>query len=127
MMDARTVLVVEDDASIRGLVVEILNDAGFVVLQADRGDAGLLLAEEHTPAVVLVNHGLPDMTGLDLLERLRCRESTRRIPVVLVSGRAQQLPNGAAGAERVIPMPFDIDALLMHVEQLAAFSHGAVV
>ena len=127
MMDARTVLVVESDASVRALIVELLDDAGFAVLQTDRGDAGLRLAEEHTPTVVLVDHVLPDMTGLDLLEHLRRHSTTRHIPVVMVSGRIQQLHDVGFGADRVLPMPFDIDVLLAHVEQLSTSSRRVAV
>jgi two-component system OmpR family response regulator len=85
----------------------------------------LHLAEEWVPSVVVVNHVLPDMSGLDLLDRLRGRRATRGIPVVLVSGRVRQLPSGATGADRVLPLPFDIDVLLAHVEQLAGAAGGA--
>jgi len=118
-MHDRTVLVVEDDPAISELVTELLDDAGYTVLQANLGRRGLRLAQEHTPSVMLVNNRLPDMSGLDLLERLRCQDATRRIPVVLVSGRTPQLTNDESVADRVLPMPFDIDVLLTHVEQLA--------
>ena len=125
-MRERAVLVVEDDPAIRALVAEILDDAGYTVLQTDVGQRGLQLAEQCAPAVVVVNHTLPDMSGLDVLERLRRRPSTRHIPVVLVSTRMQQLPAVGTGADRVLPMPFDIDALLTHVEELATSSGVAV-
>jgi CheY-like chemotaxis protein len=66
------------------------------------------------------------MSGLDLLERLRDQRATRNIPVVLVSGRVQQLSPTGTGAECVLPLPFDIDVLLAHVEQLAGAAGGAV-
>jgi len=50
---------------------------------------------------------------------------TRRIPVVLVSGRTPQLTNDESVADRVLPMPFDIDVLLTHVEQLALSGSGS--
>ena len=119
-------LVVEDDPSIRALVTELLDDAGFSVLQTHLGQRGLRLAEEHTPTVVLVNQSLPDMSGLDVLERLRRRAATRHIPVVLVSGHLPRSADDAFGADRVLPMPFDIDVLLTHVEQLAMWSRDSV-
>ena len=121
----RSVLVIEDDPAIRGLIAELLDEAGYTVLEAGLGRGGLRLAEEHAPSVVLVNHRLPDMSGFDVLERLRRGPSTRRIPVVLVSGRIRPPADGPAVADRVLPMPFDIDVLLAHVEQLALRSKGA--
>lgn len=125
-MPDRTVLVVEDDPAVSGLVVELLEDAGFTVLQARLGQQGLRLVEEYTPAVVLVNQMLPDMSGLDVLERLRHGPETRQIPVILISSRVQQLADGASNVDRVLPMPFDIDVLLTQVEQLALLSQGSV-
>jgi DNA-binding response OmpR family regulator len=128
-MQERTVLVVEDDPAISELVTELLDDAGYTVLTANLGRRGLRLAEEHAPSVMLVNNRLPDMSGLDLLERLRRHDATRRIPVVLVSGRSPRLSgDGTAegsAADRVLPMPFDIDVLLTHVEQLALAGNGS--
>ena len=124
-MNDRIVLVVDDDPAIRELMVELLDEAGYRVLAADFGKQGLGLAQEFIPSVVLVNHSLPDMSGLDLLERLRARPATKRIPVVLVTGRSPQ-PGQAGGADRILPMPFDIDVLLTHVEQLTLESRGSV-
>ena len=125
-MGNRSVLVVEEDFAVRALIVELLTEAGYTVLEASRGTGGLDLAEERLPSVVVVNHVLPDMSGLDLLERLRDRRVTRGIPVVLVSGHIRQLPSTSAAADRVLPLPFDIDVLLTHVDQLARTDGGAV-
>jgi DNA-binding response OmpR family regulator len=118
-MDDRRVLVVEEDPGVRALIVELLVDAGYTVLEASRGAGGLHLAVEQSPSLVVVNDVLPDMSGLDMLEQLRRRRLTREIPVVLVSGRFQQLSVEESAADRVLPLPFDIDVLLTHVEQLA--------
>jgi two-component system phosphate regulon response regulator PhoB len=120
------VLIVESDASVRALIVELLDEAGFAVVQTDRGDTGLLLVEEHSPSVVLVDHVLADMSGLDFFDHLRGRSTTRHIPVVMLSGRIQQLHDVGSGPDRVVPMPFDIDVLVAHVEQLAHLSRVAV-
>jgi len=69
-MAERTVLVVEDDEDVRGFVMDLLSDAGYAVLAAHDARQGLSLAQEHEPAVVLIDHVLPDSSGLDLLERL---------------------------------------------------------
>jgi len=125
-MGDHTVLVVEDDSSIRALIAEVLDEAGYTVLLANHGQRGLHLAQDCVPSVVLVNQRLPDMSGLEVLERLRCRPATRHISVVLMSGRSQQLADGTPGADRVLPMPFDIDVLLGHVDELVMSSVGSV-
>jgi DNA-binding response OmpR family regulator len=118
-MDQRTVLVVEDDVSIRELLTEVLNDAGYDVLVADHGRAVLQLAHQHAPAVAVVDHVLPDMSGLDVLERLRGCPFSRYVPVMLITGRAQQIAARNHGADRLLAKPFDIDVLLEHVDALA--------
>ena len=125
-MDDRSVLVVEEDPGIRELIVELLADAGYEVLEATHGSGGLHLAEVCSPSLIVVNHWLPDMSGVDMLAHLRRRPRTRDISTILVSGRLQQLDVGASGADRVLPLPFDIDVLLTHVEQLARVERVAV-
>jgi len=101
----------------------MLSDAGFAVLAAHDARQGLSLAQEHEPAVVLIDHVLPDSSGLDLLERLRTGRRTRHIPVVMVSA-ASWLEREACArrhrADQIVTKPFDIDVLLTHVDNLAA-------
>ncbi len=120
VVEARTVLVVEDDPAIRELVADLLADEGYAVLQAENGRQGLRLARELTPSVIMVDQVLPEMTGLEVLERLHAQLATRHIPVILVSGLAQTLRDGDHEADRVLSKPFDIDALLAHVDTLAS-------
>jgi DNA-binding response OmpR family regulator len=125
-MDQRTVLVVEDDAAIRTLIAELLDEAGYAVLEAACGRQALRLAHEHVPSVVLVDHRLPDMSGLDLLERLRTRPTSRYIPVMLVTGLAHRLVDRDHGADRVLSKPFDIGVLLEQVDALASSTRDGV-
>lgn len=119
VVDGRTVLVVEDDPSIRELVADVLADEGYAVLQAENGRQGLRLAREHAPSVIMVDQVLPEMTGLEVLERLHAQQTTRHIPVILVSGLAQSLRGSDHRADRVLSKPFDIEALLAHIDSLA--------
>jgi two-component system phosphate regulon response regulator PhoB len=125
-MNRRTVLVVEDDATIRELLTELLDDAGYAVVEAACGQAALQLAQEHGPSVVLVDQMLPDMSGLDVLTQLRTHHATRDMPVMLVSGRLEQLTAGAHGADCVLAKPFDIGVLLEHVGYLASHPRARV-
>ena len=125
-MERRTVLIVDDDPAIRELIAEILDEAGYTVLEADCGRPALRLAQEHVPTVVLVDQMLPDMSGLDVLERLRAQAASRYIPVLLVSGLAHQLAGGDHGADRVLAKPFDIIDLIEQVDALAGHSRDVV-
>lgn len=123
-MGQRTVLVVEDDALIRELLAEVLSDAGYDVVAADRGQSALHLAHERVPSVVVADHVLPDMSGLDVLERLHGHPASRHIPIMLISGRAQQIAAQAHGADRLLAKPFDIDTLLENVDALTSTPPG---
>jgi DNA-binding response OmpR family regulator len=125
-MTQRTVLVVDDDRSIRELIAELLDEAGFAVLEADTGGLALRLAREHRPSVVLMDARLPDMSGLDVLERLRTHQASRHIPVMLVSGLASRLVDLDHGADSVLGKPFNITALLEQVEYLASYEKTGV-
>ena len=125
-VDARTVLVVEDDPAIRELVADLLLDEGYAVLQAEDGRQAIRLAHEHAPSVIMVDQMLPGLTGLEVLEQLHAQRTTRHIPVILVSGLPQSLAADHR-ADRVLAKPFDIDALLAHVENLATLGTGRVL
>jgi len=125
-MEQRTVLVVDDDAAIRSLIAELLEEAGYAVLEASCGRQALQLADEHVPAVVLVDQRLPDMSGLDVLERLRTRLPSRHIPVIIVSGVAHQFVDGNHGADGILPKPFDILDLVEQVDHVAGYVRAGV-
>ena len=125
-MEQRTVLVIDDDAAIRSLIAELLDEAGYAVLEADCGRQALRLADEHVPDVVLVDHRLPDMSGLDVLERLRMRPASRHIPVIVVSGAAHQLAGRDHGADRILSKPFDIAELVEQVNAVACVVQDGV-
>ena len=118
MVDGKTVLVVEDDSTLRGLVAEVLVGEGYAVLEAGRGQQALHLAQEHEPDLVLADQGLPEMSGLELLDRLRAHPSTSRIPLVLVTGLPPEIHDPRPAG--VLAKPFDLEVLLLHVKQALA-------
>lgn len=78
------VLVVDDDAGVRETVVEILEGAGIEAYGAGTGAAALRRAAQTPPAVAVVDYRLPDMTGIDVVERLK--DSDPALPVIIVTG-----------------------------------------
>ena len=118
-MPHRTVLVVDDDPTIRDLLDTLLSDEGYVVFQAGNGKQAVLLAHEHQPSVILLDGVLPELSGLETLRMLRAGGGTRHIPVVMLSGRS------LSDAEEPLPevflgKPFDLEVLLTHVNRMAA-------
>ena len=103
MTTAPLVLIVDDNEKNLKLARDVLRAAGFRTLEADRGAAGVALAAEHLPDVVLMDLRLPDMDGADAARQLANGQRTSAIPVVALSalalegGVAWLLANGFAG------------------------------
>ena len=112
-----TVLIVEDDASIRDVCAEALADEGYAVRAAGDGVAGLAQLDED-PDVIVLDLAMPRMDGWEFLRRLREKHGHERTPVVLLTATGS---NGAsiAGAQAIIRKPFVLEALLRQVADLA--------
>lgn len=82
------ILLVEDDALLRHAFRLLLEDAGYSVVEAGSVKASLEVVEQETPALVLLDLGLPDGPGLDLARKLRGRPETADIPIVALTGRS---------------------------------------
>jgi two-component system, cell cycle response regulator DivK len=81
----RLVLIVEDNPRNAKLAADVLAAAGFRTLEATTGEAGLALADEHLPDVILMDLRLPDMDGADAARMLVGRSRTASIPVVALT------------------------------------------
>lgn len=122
----KTVLVVEDDPWIRSLMADLLTGEGYSVVQAADGKAGMDLAEEHNPDVILLDLAMPEKSGLDVLQELKSSRPTSDIPVIVVSAYAMlMMGSDARRADGVIQKPFDLADLLAQVEQATEKRHGA--
>ena len=89
-MSERTILLVEDSEAIRTAFTILLEDAGYRVLGAGTGGEALRLAAADAPGLVLLDMGLPDMSGLDVVRRLKAQDATAGIPVVALTGRDEE-------------------------------------
>jgi CheY-like chemotaxis protein len=114
------VLVVEDDAVLRELLIDVLSTEGYAVIEAGDGQEGLRLAEKHRPAVILLDQVLPRGSGMEILRQLQAEELTRYIPVVLVSGSAVEIQEPDPSPAGILPKPFDLEALLTQVSRLVS-------
>jgi two-component system KDP operon response regulator KdpE len=111
-MSGTAILVVDDEPAIRRLLAGILRRASYDMLECDTAREAIRLAVARKPAAVLLDLGLPDMDGLEALDRLR-RETG--LPVLIVSARDATAEKVAAldlGAEDYVTKPFDGDELL---------------
>lgn len=106
------ILVVDDDASIRQLVAELLRDVGYVVYEAQRGDDGVDMAHELHPDVVLMDLMLPGVNGVEATRRIKHDEETNDIRIIAMSAVDRALFGAPLLADAFLRKPFDIDDLL---------------
>lgn len=114
-------LIIEDDVSIAGLVRWILVKQGMKAWIAPTGEQGLEMAVSHEPQLVILDLGLPDMDGFEVLARLRSRAETAEIPVLILtmyngSHREQRARDLKANGYMI--KPFQIGELLKTVSRL---------
>ena len=124
MSDITTlVLVIEDDAAMRRFLRASLTAAGYRVAEAETGDAALKAAPLQPPDVVILDLGLPDMDGLEVIRNLR---TWSQVPIVVVSARGQEKDKVAAldlGADDYLTKPFSVGELLVRIR--VAMRHTA--
>ena len=114
-----SILVVEDEALIRHLVVDTLSDEGHSVWAAPSGEDGLRQLESETPDLLIVDLRMPGMSGQEFVRRQR--QNGHSIPVVVHSGSSEAKQVGRElGAIAVIHKPFDLDELIRIVERATA-------
>ncbi|MDE1167977.1 MAG: response regulator [Pseudomonas sp.] len=106
---AATILVVEDDAIVRMLIVDVLEELEFTVLEAEDGPAALQFVNDQAQVIdlMMTDVGLPGMDGKELA--LKARESRASLPVLFASGYAENIDVPAG--MHVIGKPFSIDQL----------------
>ena len=112
-----TVMIVDDEPDMRHLLRITLELAGYGVVEAAHGEAALEQVRRSPPQIVLTDQMMPRMNGRELIERLRAEETTKAIPIVMLSGtRAAQA--GADAADAVLGKPFDPTELIVLVDRL---------
>jgi two-component system, OmpR family, KDP operon response regulator KdpE len=113
------VLLVDDDATLRSALGIGLRAAGHEVLIAADGRTALQAAQEDRPDVVVLDLGLPDLSGIDVLRRLRAWST---MPVVVLSARAESIEKVEAldlGADDYVTKPFGMEELLARIRAAA--------
>ena len=108
------VLVAEDHEDTRFMLRIFLEARGFDVVEAANGEDALRLSETARPDVILLDGSLPRLDGVGVTSRLRSHNSSRRIPVIFLSGHAEPLARSAAfnaGCDDYLTKPFELDRL----------------
>ena len=111
-MNKPTILVVEDDQSVRNLMTTTLKAHDYHFLTAQNGDMGILEASSHNPDIVLLDLGLPDMDGIEVIKKIR---SWSNMPIIVISARSEdtdKIDALDAGADDYLTKPFSVEGLL---------------
>lgn len=120
-VERASVLVIDDDEQIRGLIVSLLRPMGHVVAQAGSVEEALEKIAQATPDLILVDMQLPGRTGFDILTEIRADPRTRLVPVVMITGAAThetKLKAIQAGVTDFIAKPFSPEELAARVRAL---------
>lgn len=116
------VLLVDDDHDTREMYSTYLSHSGMRVSEAPSGARALERAHEQRPDVIVTDISMPGMDGLELSRQLRTEGATRDVPIIAVSGNAQDRARDAdrAGCDLVLEKPCTPDTLLHAIEHILA-------
>ena len=111
-MNKLLILVVEDDPSIRKLITTTLKAHEYRYLSAANGQSAILEASSHNPDIVLLDLGLPDMDGVEIIRKIRAWSN---MPIIVISARSEdsdKIEALDAGADDYLTKPFSVEELL---------------
>src|SRR4029079_4095462 len=118
--DQPTVLVVDDSAPMREVIRGMIEQAGYLVAEADGGARALQLARLLQPQLITLDVMLPDLDGFDVIQVLRNDPLTRDLPVLFISATSERARALALGGSAFITKPFTSDELLIQIGTLLA-------
>ena len=120
-ISAPRVLVVEDEADLALLLAYNLEAEGYVAETVERGDEAELRLAENPPDLVILDWMLPGVSGLEICRRVRARETSRAMPVIMLTARgeeAERIRGLSVGADDYVVKPFSVPELMARVRAL---------
>ena len=111
-MNKTLILVVEDDKPVQNLMTTTLKAHDYKYLTAMNGETAILEASSHNPDIILLDLGLPDMDGIEVIKKIRTWSS---IPIIIISARSEDMDKVEAldaGADDYLTKPFSVEELL---------------
>jgi two-component system, OmpR family, KDP operon response regulator KdpE len=115
MNNSATIIVIEDEAQIRRFLRTTLSAEGYRIIEAETGKQGLTEAATRKPDLIILDLGLPDMDGVEVMKALRAWSS---VPVIILSARSQESDKISAldaGADDYLVKPFGVGELLARI------------
>ena len=123
-MKHRRILVIDDDESLRRITQLQLEEAGYAVLTASSGDAGLKAIEEEAPALVITDFKMPGLSGLEVLKKVRESHPQTTVVMITAFGTVQSAVEAMkAGAYDYITKPIDYEELVLVVNRAMEHHH----
>ena len=116
-----SLLIVEDEEPLQVLLTYNFQAEGFRVRSTTRGDEVDTLVKEELPDLVILDWMLPGLSGIEVCRRLRAREETSRIPVILLTARGEEserVRGLATGADDYVVKPFSVPELIARVNSI---------
>jgi two-component system phosphate regulon response regulator PhoB len=110
--------VVEDEPAQRDVLCYNLEAEGFRVVQAENGDEAMVMVEEETPDIIVLDWMLPAVSGIEVCRRLKSRPDTRAIPIIMLSARSEEVDRVRGletGADDYVVKPYSVVELMARV------------
>lgn len=114
-MNNPLILIVEDDAPIRNLITITLKAHEYKYLTAQNGENAIMQASSHNPDIVLLDLGLPDIDGIEVIKKIR---TWSEMPIIVISARSEdndKIEALDAGADDYLTKPFSVEELLARI------------
>ncbi len=114
-MNNPLILIVEDDSPIRNLITTTLKAHDYKCLTAQNGENAIMQASSHNPDIVLLDLGLPDIDGVEVIKKIR---SWSEMPIIVISARCEdndKIEALDAGADDYLTKPFSVEELLARI------------
>jgi two-component system, OmpR family, phosphate regulon response regulator PhoB len=127
---ATRILVVEDEEALTLLLRYNLEAAGYLVECVARGDEAEVRLLEQTPDLAVIDWMLPGLSGIELCRRIRAREETKRLPVIMLTARGEEsdrIRGLSTGADDYVVKPFSLPEFLARVQALLRRSNPSLL
>lgn len=113
----KAILALEDEPDILNLLREVLTEEGYTVVAARWGKEAIAVAQSMPVGLMLLDLGLPDIHGNDVLIQLKSHPATSDVPIIVITANPNSLRNSSY-VEAVIAKPFDLQDVLFEIESV---------
>ena len=122
----RSILIVEDDVAICGMLEASISNAGYAVVEAADADAALTALGDHLPDLILLDWMLPGQSGVEFARRLKRDDATRDVPIIMLTAKGEEqdkLRGFEAGIDDYVSKPFSTKELLARIRAVSRRAH----